>query len=86
MLFFLFAEVIVDDRALVCDWRDILSKKYSKLPAIQKLHDFIYVKNPVTSEVVGKVHELCHTGSLSTSFLHETASYSPAECLCPTES
>lgn len=40
-----YSEVVVDNGALVADWRDVLSKKYSKLPGIQKLHDFIYVKN-----------------------------------------
>lgn len=29
-----YAEVIVDDGTLVCDWREILSDKYSKIPGI----------------------------------------------------
>ena len=65
-----FAEVIVDDGTLVCDWRDVVSKKYSKLPGIQKLHDFIYIKNHVTSEVVAKIRELCYTGSFEYSTCH----------------
>ena len=57
---------VVNNGALVADWRCAL-KKYSKLPGNQKLHDFIYVKNPVTSNVVAKVRQLCHTGSYKNS-------------------
>ena len=79
-----FAEVIVDDGALVCAWRDILSKKYSKLPGIQKLHDFIYVKNPVTSRVVAKVRELCYTGSFEYSTGHVLSRVQPSSNAIPT--
>ena len=54
----------------MCDWRDMLSKKYSKQPGIHKLHDFIYVKNPETSGVVAKVRELCYTSSFERSTCH----------------
>lgn len=58
-----YAEVIVDDGTLVCDWREILSEKYSKIPGIWQLHDFIFVKHPTTLCVVAGVQELCYTGS-----------------------
>ena len=58
-----YAEVIVDDGTLVCDWREILSEKYSKIPGIWQLHDFIFVKHPTTLCVVARVQELCYTGS-----------------------
>lgn len=65
-----YAEVIVDDGTIVGDWREVLSQKYSKLPGIQKLHDFIFVIHPITSAVVTRVCELCHTGPFSVSTSH----------------
>ena len=50
-----YATVILDNSALVGDWREKLSKKYFKLPVIRELHDFIYVKIPVSSTVLAKV-------------------------------
>ncbi len=38
-----YAEVIVDNGTIVGDWRNTLITKYSKLPGIRELHDFIYV-------------------------------------------
>ena len=65
-----YADVVVDNGSLVADWRDVLSNKYSKLTGIQKLHDFIYVKNPVTLNVVAKVRRLCYTGPYENSTSH----------------
>ena len=48
----------------------MLSKKYSKLPGIQKLRHFVYVKPPVTSAVVARVRELFNTGPFSISTSH----------------
>lgn len=78
-----YSEVVVDNGALVADWRDVLSKKYSKLPGIQKLHDFIYVKNPVTSNVVAKVRHLCYTGSYENSTSHVLRSIDPCFNVIP---
>lgn len=58
-----YAEVNVDDGTLVCDWREILSDKYSKISGIWQLHDFIFVKHPTTLCGVARVWELCYTGS-----------------------
>ena len=53
-----YAEVIVDEGEIVQDWRTPITKKYSKLPGIRTLHDFVYVYNPVTSGVVAKVRKV----------------------------
>lgn len=37
--------------------------KYSKLPGIRSLHDFIFVKNPLTNSVLAKVRKNCAMGS-----------------------
>ena len=59
-----YADVTVDEGSIVCDWRNAMTK-YSKLPGIGSLHDFIFVKNSVTGSVVAKVHDLCYTGSFT---------------------
>ena len=43
-----YAEVVLDDGHLVCDWKNPLTK-YSKLPGIRNLHDFVFVQNPVSN-------------------------------------
>jgi hypothetical protein len=57
----LYADVTIDDGSIVCDWRNAMTK-YSKLPGIRSLHDFIFVKNPVTNTVLAKVRKICATG------------------------
>ena len=47
----LYASVITDDGSIVCDWRNVLTK-YSKLPGIRSLHDFVFTKNPIPKKIV----------------------------------
>ena len=54
-------DVVVDQGEIVCDWRTNLTK-YSKLPGIRSLHDFVFAKN-VTGGIVCKIRRLCYTGS-----------------------
>lgn len=49
-------------------WREILGQKYSDLPGVRKLHDFLFIHSH-TGEVVMKVRELCHSGAWSDSTL-----------------
>ena len=42
-------------------WRDTLSAKYSDLPGVRKLHDFLIVKG-YDGHVVMKVREKCFMG------------------------
>ena len=49
-----YADVVVDGGSIVCDWRKAMAK-YSKLPGIRSLHDFIFMKNPC--------YEFCHRQS-----------------------
>ena len=53
-----YADVIIDDGDIVCDWRNPMNK-YSKLPGIRSLHDFVFTKNSV---VVAKVQNFCYVG------------------------
>ena len=61
-----YATVVHDDGTIVCDWRNILTK-YSKLPGIRTLHDFIFTKNPVTRAVIAKVCSQCYEGRFTDS-------------------
>ena len=65
----LYADVVIDDGSIVCDWRNAMSK-YSKLPGIRSLHDFIYMKHSATNYVVAKVRKNCATGSFENSTIH----------------
>ena len=57
-----YAHTIVDDGSLVFPWREELAKKYSKLPGIRELHDFICVKHVQTGDALMKVCEHCYGG------------------------
>ena len=54
---------VVDDGKLVYPWRDRLSAKYTKLPGIRDLHDFIIVRHPTTNHSMMSVRRLCYTGA-----------------------
>ena len=46
----------------ISNWHDKVSQKYSKLPGIRELHDFLIVSNPTTNNAVVLVREFCHGG------------------------
>ncbi len=77
-----YAEVVVDEGSIVCDWRNPMTK-YSKLPGIRKLHDFIFVKSPVTNVVVAKVRDDCYTGRFNDATIHVVRGRDISECVIP---
>ena len=78
-----YADVTVDDGSLVYDWRDPLSKKYSKLPGIRSQHDFIYTKNSLTGQVVSKTRSLCYTGPFNNATIHVLSGKDPTDGAIP---
>ena len=54
---------VIDNGNLVYPWRDRLSVKYTKLPGIRDLHDFILVRNPITNHSMMSVRKLCYSGA-----------------------
>ena len=54
------ATTFIEDGTNVHLWRESLREKYSNLPGVRKLHDFLFIK--VASGVVMKVREFCHGG------------------------
>lgn len=58
----------IEDGTNVLMWREILGQKYSDLPGVRKLHDFLFIHSH-TGKVVMKVRELCHAGDWNDSTL-----------------
>lgn len=76
-----YAEVIIDEGALVCDWRNPIANKFSKLPGIRSLHDFIFATKG--NRVEAKVRKLCHIGSYEPSTSHVLRGKDVSECIIP---
>ena len=57
--------------------------KYSALPGIRELHDFVFVHNP--SNHMKKVRQLCYTGNLQDSTFHVKQGYSLEDNVIPTD-
>ena len=57
----LHADVVIDHGEIVSDWRTKLTK-YSKLPGIRSLHDFVFAKNPISDSILCKTRQLCYRG------------------------
>ena len=77
-----FSTACIEDGSHIFDWRSIMDKKYSNLPGVRKMHDFMIVRG-VNSEVVMKLRTHCHTGTPIESPLHvvdPTQSGSPRSC------
>ena len=64
-----YANVTIANGTMVYDWRTLLCK-YSKLPGIRSLHDFLFVKHAVTNQLVAKVRENCYEGAFNDSPIH----------------
>jgi len=56
--------VVVNEGEIVCDWRTKLTK-YSKLPGIRALHDFVIAENSVTGSIICKTRQLCYKGNFN---------------------
>ena len=80
-----YADVIVDHGEIVCDWRSSMTK-YSKLPGIRNLHDFIFTKNPTTDKVIAKVRKNCYAGTFENASIHVISGRDVTENAIPDQS
>ena len=81
------AYVTIDaDGNIVRQWREKLGHKFTKLPGICSLHDFVTVKHILTGEVIMRVRELCYTGTFDSSKMKVTRGVSPTLDAIPKES
>lgn len=58
-----FALVVLDKGGIVRSWREKVGEKYSNLPGIRELHDFLTVAIS-SDKVVMKIREKCYAGPL----------------------
>lgn len=79
----LHADAVVDRGDIVRDWRTKLTK-YTKLPGIGSLHDFVVVRNSTTSSILCKTRRLCYKGSFETATIHVKAGHRVDELVIPT--
>ena len=63
LLLLKYAAVVMDNGKIVRSWREVVGEKYSNLPGIRDLHDFLALCNP-GHNVVLKVRETCYAGTL----------------------
>ena len=70
------AQTSIETGEKVLVWRDTLGVKYSDLPGVRKLHDFLIVKAH-DGQVVMKVRERCFTGNWRTSPLRVVNTSAP---------
>ena len=76
-----YAEVIIDEGMLVCDWRNLLSNKFSKHPGIRSQHDFVFSLK--SSCVETKVRQLCYDGAFENSSSHVLRGRHPSQSIIP---
>ena len=77
-----YADVIIDNGEIVCDWRSSMTK-YSKLPGIRSLHDFIFTKDPTTDRVIAKVRYSCYAGAFQNASIHVVTGRNVTESAIP---
>lgn len=78
-----YADVTEDDGSIVHVWREPVAAKYSKLPGIRSLRDFVFSKHLVTGEVVARTRPLCYTGSFNPASMHVLAGQNPTSNIIP---
>ena len=65
----LYSSLTIVDGSTVLDWRSVLTK-YTKLPGIRSLHDFVFMKNSVSNEVISTVRDNYFEGAFQNARIH----------------
>lgn len=69
----------------VSNWREKIAQKYSKLPGIRELHDFLIVCNPSTQNAMMLTREYCHGGAAKPATMKLNNNFtSDFNCFCAT--
>ena len=71
---------------VIYNWRDKISAKYSKLPGIRELHDFIMVRSPDTETTTMLVRKGCYGGTSKKSPLKLNSGFTANINVFPLES
>ena len=76
------ATVVFDSGRIVRLWREAVTKKYSNLPGIRALHDFLALRNS-GQDAVMKVRESCYGGTLKDTPMKVTRGMSAHDIAIP---
>lgn len=76
------ASVMFDSGRIVQVWRQTVTKKYSNLPGIRDLHDFLALKNNGENAIM-KVRDSYYTGMLKDTPMKITKGMSPSDRALP---
>ena len=57
-----FSTATIEDGSNILGWRSTLASKYSDLPGVRKMHDFLIIRS--NEKVLMKIRASCHTGNL----------------------
>ena len=74
--------VVINDRDLVFDWRNTLSK-CTKMPGIRSLHDFICARRPSTGDAMMRVRKLYYEGPMEDSSIILANGHTTSEVAIP---
>ena len=77
------ANVTFDHGRIVRCWRERVTVKYSNLPGIHALHDFLAIKNPDQTAIM-KVRDLVYGGPLVNTPMKVSKDYLPTTSVIPT--
>ena len=72
----------IDDGTLVFPWRERIEQKYTKLPGIRSLHDFVAVRHPETGKAFMTIREYSYGGPTKPAPIKEKGH---GESVTPTE-
>ena len=76
------ADITFDHGGIVRHWRESVNQKYSNLPGIRIMHDFLCLHNPGCSAIM-KVRDLCYQGTLRDTPMSLSQGYSPTTRALP---
>ena len=60
-----------------------MTKKYSKLPGIRNLHDFLFTRHAATGMLVTKARKFCYTGVFENAPIHVLKDNDIHDCAIP---
>ena len=80
-----YADTLIDQGEIVQHWRLSLVK-YTKLPGIRSLHDFIITRSPATGNASIRVRNYCYEGSIRNATIGIASGHSASEDAFPVQS
>ena len=76
---------VLENGRLIQNWREKVTIKYSKLPGIRDLHDFVMVRSPETGSATMLVRDYCYGGAVQKSTMKINPGVSLESSVIPDE-